>query len=154
LAIPHKEGVGQNDLKMVELPLGLALWERLDDHERGYITHGQFWSKMQENPDIAEKLGLIKILGEDNGSTQIFQLMNPGSRNVIDLKKYERAFWIKFFTGQDLSKQEAMLQNWKNFVKELAGLPKWRKLVVRLWLENASLTVRYCRQPLIYKQHY
>lgn len=151
--MPHKEGVSQKDLKLIELPVAMALWERLDEYERGYVTHGHFWEKMQENPDIAEKLGFLQILGEDDGSSQIFSLMNPGSRHALDFKKYEMAFWIKFFTGQDLGKQMAVLKNWKQFVKDVAGLPKWRKMVVRLQLENASLTVQIFTLSLSHTQH-
>jgi len=141
VTMPHREGVQQNDLKLIELPVALLLWGRLDEYERGYITHDQFWNGMQQNPDIAGKLGFLKILHEEDGSSQIFSLMNPGQRHAIGFKKYEMAFWIKFFSGQDLGKQDAILKNWKLFTKEVAGLPKWRKIVHRLQLENASLSV-------------
>lgn len=141
MTMPHREGVQQKDLKLIELPVATSLWQRLDEYERGYITHDQFWNKMQQNPDIAEKLGFLKLLQEEDGSSQIFSLLNPGQRHAIGFKKYEMPFWIKFFSGQDLAKQVAILKNWKLFTKEVAGLPKWRKIVHRLQLENAALTV-------------
>ena len=142
MTLPHREAVQKKNLALIDLPVALALWERLDDHERGFISHREFWEKMGQNPDIAEKLGLLKLIEQEDGSTQIYSLMNPGQRKVNDFQKYYMAFWVKFFTGQDLGKQEAILRNWKQLTKEVAGMPKWRKLVVRLELENASLTVR------------
>ena len=145
MTLPHKEAVQKKNLDLIELPVALELWERLDEYERGYITHRDFWGKLGENPDIAEKLGSkglwLKMLSEPDGSTQIYSLMNPGQRQVNDFQKYKRAFWIEFFTGQNLGKQEKALRKWKELIRDVAGLPRWRKLIVRLQLENASLTV-------------
>jgi len=141
VTLPHREAMSKKQLDLIDLSVALELWERLDEYERGYITHKDFWVKMADQPDIAEKLGLLKLLSEEDGSKQIYSLMNPGQLQVNDFQKYQRTFWVKFFTGQDLGKQEEALRRWKLLIRDVSGLPRWRKLIVRLQLENASLTV-------------
>jgi hypothetical protein len=91
--------MSKKQLDLIDLSVALELWERLDEYERGYITHKDFWVKMADQPDIAEKLGLLKLLSEEDGSKQIYSLMNPGQLQVNDFQKYQRTFWVKFFTG-------------------------------------------------------
>jgi len=69
--------------------------------------------------------------------------MNPkrASRQAVDSEQYKRGFWMEFFTGKPLGKKEMYRQKWNYFRKEVAGDPRWRKIFVRLQLENAALKV-------------
>ena len=94
--------------------------------------------------DIAERLGALTFLKEEDGSAQIFRIMNPerASRQAVDSEQYKKSWWMWFFTGKSLGKKEIIRQKWIYFRKEVAGDPRWRKIFVRLQLENAALKVR------------
>jgi hypothetical protein len=72
--------MSQKQLDLIDLPVALALWERLDEYERGYITHKDFWVKMADQPDIAEKLGLLKLLSEEDVDESIQSIFDSRIR--------------------------------------------------------------------------
>ena len=94
--------------------------------------------------DIAEQLGALNFLKEEDGSSQIYAIMNPkkASGQAVDSEKYARGFWMEKFTGKPLAKKEKLRQNWNSLLSKLLVLSRWTKIVVRMHLEDAALRVR------------
>jgi hypothetical protein len=72
------------------------------DVDAGFITHGDFWDKLQRLPKIAEALDLTSFVQEEDGSTQLFRILNPGSVKALDNKKCIFAF-VSLFTPPSIS---------------------------------------------------